>query len=250
MKKWSAFIAIFLGSYLVFLVATMPLALVINTIELPKELNISGVSGSIWQGKISQVSIDNNPIQKIKPELSFLSLLVLAPKVDVVFGGALLDGAEGKFTLTVLSNELRLNDVEIFVPANDIAKQLKLAIPVTAQGNVELTFAELKVNTDKLFCSSAEGQFSWVRSGVVALDNNIKLGTIKADIACDNGDLIATVLPKNNLGLIFNARLSLATQQASGEGYLKPGAKFPAELKATLSFIGRPDNQGRYLLRF
>ena len=251
MKKWFAFTAIFLSSYLAFLVATLPLALVINTVELPKHINVGTVSGSIWQGEITQVTVNNNQIEQVKIQLSFWSLLSLSPKLQVTFGDAMLSGAEGRFTLTISSKELILNDVELFVAANDIAKQLSLPIPVTAQGSVELSFAELSLNiAGKLTCQSAQGQVSWLRSGVVALNNNIKLGNISADMHCEQGDLIAKVLPENNLGLSFTARLSLAQQRASGQGYLKPGAKFPAQLKSALSFLGRPDNQGRYQLKF
>ena len=251
MKKWFAITAIFLSSYLVFLVATMPLAFLINNIELPKNVHINSVSGSIWQGEIAQVAVDNNEIQQIKTALSFWSLLSLSPTVDVSFGDATTAGAEGKFTLTVSANKLQLNDVELFVSANDIAKQLPLPIPVTAQGNIELSFSELIIDrSEKLVCQQAQGHISWIRSGVVALDNNIKLGKIDADLDCEKGDLRAKISPKNNLGLSFNARLSLANQKASGQGYLKPGPKFPAQLQSTLSFLGRPDNQGRYQLRF
>lgn len=251
MKKWFYFTAIFLSSYLVFLVATIPLALVINIIEAPKYIKIGAVSGSIWQGKIAHLTVNNNQIQQIKTKLSFWSLLSFSPKLQVMFGDTMLAGAEGKFTLTVSSKELILNDVELFVSANDIAKQLPLPISVNAQGNVELSFAEINFNiVGKLTCQSAQGQVSWLRSGVVALDNNIKLGNISADMHCEQGDLIAQILPKNNLGLSFNARLSLAQQKASGQGYLKPGDKFPTQLKSALSFLGRPDHQGRYQLKF
>jgi len=250
MRKWYAFTAIFFSSYLVFLVATMPLALLINNIELPKNVYIGSVSGSVWQGEISQASANNNQIQKIKTELSFWSLLILSPTVDISFGDSMLDGPEGKFTLTVSSSELLLNDVELFISASDIAKQLTLPIPITAQGNVELSFSELNLDTEKSTCEFAKGQVSWIRAGVVALDNNIKLGSLKAEVDCDKGDIQAKILPKNNLGLSFKARLVLANQKASGQGHLKPGAKFPAELKPALSFLGSPDNQGRYVLRF
>ncbi|ALO36077.1 general secretion pathway protein GspN [Colwellia sp. MT41] len=251
MKKWFAFTAIFLSSYVVFLVATMPLALIINTIELPKHIKIGTVSGSIWQGEIAGVMVSNTQIQQVKTQLSFWSLLSLSPKLKVVFGDTMLAGAEGKFTLTVSSKTLIFKDVELFISANEIAKQLPLPIPVIAQGNVELKFAELNLNIEgNLTCQHAQGQVSWLRSGVVALDNNIKLGKLSADMHCEQGDLIAQISAKNNLGLSFTARLSLAQKKASGQGYLEPGAKFPAQLKSALVFLGRPDQQGRYPLRF
>jgi general secretion pathway protein N len=251
MKKWFAFTAIFLTSYMVFLLANTPLALVINNITYPKNIVFDGVSGSIWQGEIARVTINNNDIEKITTAVSVWSLLSLSPNIVVTFGDATLSGPEGKLNLTVSSEQLVLTEVELFISANDIAKQLPLPIPLSAQGNIELSLSELVIVTGKqLSCSKAEGDMTWSRAGVVALEQNIKLGKFTSKISCDKGDLLAKVSPKNNLGLSFDGVLALATQKISGKGYLKPGAKFPSQLRSSLSFLGRPDNQGRYQLKF
>ncbi len=251
MKKWFAFTAIFLSSYIAFLLANTPLALVINNVTLPKNIALQGVSGSIWQGEIVKVTINNNEIEKVKTAVGFWSLLSLSPSIQVTFGDAMLSGPEGKLNLTVSSEQLTLTEVELFISANDIAKQLPLPIPLSAQGNVELFLAELViVMGNQLSCSKAQGDVTWSAAGVVALEQNIKLGKFAAEIACDDGKLLAKVSPKNDLGLSFDGVLALATQKVSGKGYLKPGAKFPAQLRSALSFLGRPDNQGRYPLRF
>jgi len=251
MKKWFAFTAIFLSSYIAFLVANTPLALVINNIQLPKNIALQGVSGSIWQGEIVRVTVNNNAIERVKTTVSFWSLFSLSPSIQVAFGDAMLSGPEGKLNLTVSSEQLALTEVELFISANDIAKQLPLPIPLSAQGNVELFLSELVIVTgNQLSCLKAQGDVSWSRAGVVALEQNIKLGKFSAEISCNKGNLVTKVSPKNNLGLSFDGVLSLATQKVSGNGYLKPGAKFPSQLRSALSFIGRPDNQGRYALRF
>ncbi|KGJ94319.1 type II secretion system protein N [Colwellia psychrerythraea] len=251
MKKWFAFTAIFLSSYMVFLLASTPLALVINNVKLPKNIVLQGISGSIWHGEITKVIINNNEIEQVKTAVSFWSLFSLPPNVQVTFGDAMSSGPEGQLSLTLSSEQLTLTDVEIFMSANDIAKQLPLPIPLSAQGNVELFLSELVITTGaQLSCSKAEGELLWSRAGVVALEQNIKLGKFTTEISCNQGKLLAKVSPKNNLGLSFDGVLTLATQKVSGNGYLKPGAKFPPQLRSTLSFIGRPDNQGRYQLRF
>lgn len=251
MKKWFAFTAIFLSSYIAFLVANTPLSLAINNVQLPKDIVLQGVSGSIWQGEISRVTIDNNAIEKVKTTVSFWSLFGLSPSIQVSFGDAMLSGPEGKLNLTVSSEQLTLTEVELYISANDIAQQLPLPIPLSAQGNVELFLSEIVIVTgNQLSCSKAEGDVLWSRAGVVALEQNIKLGKFSAEISCAEGDLLAKVSPKNNLGLSFDGGLTLTTQKISGKGYLKPGAKFPSQLRSALSFLGRPDNQGRYLLRF
>jgi len=250
MKKWFAFSAIFLSSYLVFLLANAPLSLVVNNIKLPRGIELHDVSGSIWQGEISRLWVNNYEIEKVQTSVSFWSLFSLSPNLQIVFGDAMLSGPEGKINLSVSSDQVVLSDMELIVSANDIAKQLPLPIPVKAQGHVELFLSELVVVTgEQLACSKAEGEVTWSRAGVVALEQNIKLGKFSSAISCDDGKLIAKLSPKNNLGLSFDGVLALKTQKVSGKGYLKPGAKFPSQLRSALSFIGRPDNQGRYQLK-
>jgi len=251
MKKWFAFSAIFLSSYIAFLLVNAPLVLMTNNIELPRNIAVQGVSGSIWQGKIASVIINGNEIKQIKTNVSFWSLFSLSPSIEVTFGDAMLAGPEGKFTLKASTEQLALTEVEVFISANDIAKQLSLPVPVTAQGNVELFLESMVITTiDKLSCSQAKGDVTWLRAGAIALEENIKLGKLSAGISCADGNLLAMVNPNNDLGLSFDGVLALPSQKVSGQGYLKPGAKFPAQLKSVLSFLGRADNQGRYRLRF
>jgi general secretion pathway protein N len=251
MKKWFVFSVIFLSSYLLFLVASTPLLLVTNNIELPKNIQVSGVYGTIWQGEIDKITVNNVEVKDLSSTLSFWSLITFSPTIEVRFGDAISSGPEGKFTLTVSSDALTLSDATLFMAANEVASQLPLPIPVSAMGNVELTVDELSLNlNDKITCQQASGQVSWLRSSVIALDNTIKLGNINADLSCEKGDLFAKVNPKNNLGLTFTAQLELASQQANGQGYIKPGSKFPEALKPAMAFIGRADQQGRYQLKF
>jgi general secretion pathway protein N len=251
MKKWFVFGAVFLSSYLVFLVASAPLLLLTNNVKLPKNVEISGVSGSIWQGEIAKVTINNIDIKDVNSALSFWSLIRLSPAVEVSFGDAISSGPEGKFTLTVSPDALILSKASLFMAANQVASQLPLPIPVNAMGNVELNVAELSVNTDNgLTCRQASGRLIWLRSSVVALDNTIKLGNIGADLSCDKDDFLAKVNPNNNLGLSFTARLLMPSQRVTGQGFIKPGSKFPEALKPAMTFIGRADQQGRYQLKF
>ncbi len=251
MKKWFVFSAVFLSSYLDFLVACAPLFLISNNVKLPKNIQISGVSGTIWRGEIAKVTINNIDIKDLNSTLSFWSLIGFSPAIEVTFGDAISSGPEGKFTLTVSSDALILSKASLFMAANQVASQLPLPIPVNAMGNVELNVAELSVNTDNgLTCRQASGRLTWLRSSVVALDNTVKLGNISAELSCEKDDLLAKINPNNNLGLSFTARLLLPSQRATGQGFIKPGSKFPEALKPAMPFIGRADQQGRYPLKF
>jgi general secretion pathway protein N len=254
MKKWFGLLALFLSSYLVFIVLTLPVSLLINNVPLPKNIHFSGVQGTIWHAQIAQVNLGNTRLEKVTTRLSFLSLLSLSPEVELTFGDALLSGPEGEFTLRLSSDELSISKLSLLVAANDIISQVTLPLPATAQGNLEVLIDEMRFNYVKsdfntLTCNTVVGSAIWNNAGVVALEKNVKLGKFSADLSCKNEAVTVIVNPKNNLGLSFSlyARMN---RNLTGDGYLEPGEKFPQVLQSALPFLGNRNAQGRYLLKF
>jgi general secretion pathway protein N len=252
MKKWFTLGAFFFVSYLVFIIATLPLAFVINHSELPKNITIQAVSGTLWNGEIAQITVDNQVIKKVETQLSFWSLFTLMPEIDIVFGSDVLPGPQGTFTLAISQSMLQLSDVSVFIPADNIAKRLQLPLPITAKGEVELQLSGMSIELNTFQCLEAKGQVNWSRGSVMAMQKNIVLGKLTANIDCEKGKLLAKIAPKNNIGLSFSAYLGSNGNKVnvSGSGHLKPGVKFPPELKSALPFLGKADAQGRYRLRF
>lgn len=255
MKKWFAFGAIFLSAYLVFLVATLPINFVVNKIPLPKNISISGLSGTLWQGSIEQLVITHSrkkhtEVQKINFNVSFWSLLLLELKITLQFGDSFLSGPEGELTVSVNQERVTLTNVEVLISANDIAQQLTLPLPISAQGDVSISLNEVSFKQiSPTQCIEASGNAKWSKTGVVALDKNIKLGDLSAEIVCQDNTFTAKISPKNNLGLTFSAYVQ-PKGRFSGDGYLKPGVKFPAQLRAVLPFLGKKDSKDRYRLSF
>jgi general secretion pathway protein N len=253
MKKWFILGAVFFVSYLVFIVSTLPLAFIINHSELPKSVTIEAVSGTLWKGEIAQITIDKQVINKVETQLSFWSIFTLTPKVDMTFGSDVLNGPQGKLTLAVSQSTLQLTDVSIFLNANTIASKISLPVPVpiTAKGEVEFQLSDMTIALDTYQCSDVKGQVHWARASVIAMENNVKLGKLSADLDCEKGKLLVKFLPKNDIGLNFSAFVSVKGQKVniSGNGYLKPGVNFPTQLKLILPFLGKPDAKGRYRLK-
>lgn len=250
MKNKIAIGVIFLITYLGFLIATLPTTVVLNQFSLPKTLHLSGVSGSVWNTDIAQVIIGEAKIEKVNADLSFWSLFTLTPKLAITFGDSFIAGPEGELTLVLSSDKAEISDLHVLVKANEIAQQLTLPLPISAQGDVELTLAKAEIDlTKNNQCIAAKGKIHWSKAGVVALEQNIKLGKLNADIACKNGALAIIISPKNDLGLTFSAYVRQGGN-ISGSGFLKPGAKFPKALNDALPFLGRKDSKGRYRLSF
>lgn len=250
MKKKFAIGAIFLLTYVGFLIATLPTTFVLNQFTLPNNMHVSGVTGSIWNTNIAQVNIEGTRVQQVNARLSFWSLFTLTPTLAITFGDSFTSGPEGELELVLSQETAQINHLKLLVKANDIAQQLTLPLPVSAQGDVELTLQKAEIDlTKNNQCIAVNGTASWSKAGVVALEQNIKIGKLNADISCENGALALILSPKNDLGLSFTAYVQ-QSGKLSGTGYLKPGAKFPKALNDVLPFLGRKDSKGRYRLSF
>lgn len=250
MKKKFAIGVVFLLSYLGFLVATLPATVLLTQASLPKNMSFSGVSGSIWQTKIEQVVVGEMVIRQVQTELNFWSLFTLSPELAVTFGGFLFAGPEGKLYVTLTQAAIEIDNLTLLLKANEIAQHLTLPLPVTAQGNVEITLDHITIDIkDNNKCIAADGLVEWSKAGVIALEENINLGNFNANIACEDGALALLLSPKNKLGLTLNTYVRQGGR-VSGNGFLKPDANFPPELSSALPFLGRQDSQGRYRLSF
>ena len=250
MKKKFAIVVVFVMTYFGFLIATLPATLLFNQVSLPKNISVSGVSGSIWQTNIAQIIIDEVVINQLSMELSFWSLFTLSPSLPVTFGDSFLAGPEGELDITLSQEKIEVDNLRLFIKANEITQQLTLPLPISAQGDVELTLHHAAIDIeDNNKCITANGLVTWSKAGVIALDENIKLGDFDAEISCQDGALALLLSPENDLGITLNAYVR-QSGRISGSGFLKPGAKFPAELSSALPFLGRKDNKGRYRLSF
>lgn len=247
MTKWFIGTIAFLLAYLFFMVTQIPAQWAINKVSLPSNITLQGVKGSIWKGHIERVIVDGYSINAVNTDVNLLALLMFNPTLDVTFGGALVNGPEGKASISHLLGELEVSDTEVSVSANDIAQQLPLPIPLTAQKFIDVQVSKFVIGQP--ICQQLNGDILWEKAGIKALDQKVNLGTLRGQLSCDKGRVKFTFDPKNNLGLTFEAYVH-SPERISGSGYLNPGKEFPSALKEALPFLGRTDNLGRYKLNF
>jgi len=132
MKNYFKFSAGFIGLYLFFILSSMPLSFVSQWFELPKNVFVGKVSGSIWQGEISSLVVDGITINKVESELSFFSLLLFSPEIKLSFGAPSLKGPEGSVTISGVFSDLTIDNMVLSTEANLMTNKLQLPIPIVA----------------------------------------------------------------------------------------------------------------------
>lgn len=248
MKKSVIWVALGLFVYLVFLLSKLPAAQVLSRISLPSEVNLQGVSGTIWQGQVINASVGGLPLQNVRWTLNFLPLLIGQLSADVQAGN-MRNNEEISFTgeLSLASKQIQLQQLQAYLPTNLMVSLLPLPFPVKAEGRFKIQVDELHYTTA---CQTLVGSGQWLNAKVAGLNGMIDLGVFNADMKCENNNVVLTVKEPNRFGLSAEAVI-LADLNYSINGRFKPDADLPEEVhQAAQMFPGNKDAQGYYLIKF
>lgn len=82
-KKKIQYISLIIVLYLFFLLASLPATVIISSIQLPKNMALSSISGTIWEGKVANVKISGVNLGSVKWELHPFNLILGELSADV-----------------------------------------------------------------------------------------------------------------------------------------------------------------------
>ncbi|WP_016957158.1 type II secretion system protein N [Catenovulum sp. SX2] len=249
MKQWIGRITWALLAYLVFLIATIPAHLITPQLPKVKNLQLGNVSGTIWQGQMDMLQYDKVLLKDVKWQISFLSLLTGKVSADIEFGHPrkLLE-PQGSLVAQAGFSSAVLKDIKVKLPADLIAQQVNIPFPVVASGLVEANLPV--VEAGKPVCGQLDGTINWRMASVEAMNNRFNYGDITAKLSCDNGAAQALVSGnKDILEIDLKGRLNTMKNYAIG-GYVALGPKADKALQGAIQFLGNPDSEGRYQIKF
>jgi general secretion pathway protein N len=232
--------------YVAFLVIKLPASQVVSRVQLPPDVSLSGVSGTIWNGHAQQVIAHGLPLNKLSWQLDALPLLWGSVSAQVKAGDMrTVDEISFKAKLQLAKNSLSAQDLQAYLPTNLVISLLPLPFPVQADGRFRVQLEELDYADG---CQALMGQGQWLKAEVAGLQGQIVLGNFDAQLSCDEGDVLLEVKEPNSFGLSAIARIP-KTMQFSVEGKFKPDPNLPEEVQQAALFFGKPDGQGYYPLK-
>lgn len=241
MIRWVILGVIF---YLSVLVVKLPAQFAFSFIELPKKAQVTGVDGTIWAGEIGSASYQGQTLEKIRWKLHPLALLTGKLELELEAGdrrsaiqlsGTLGYGSSGAYGEGVLF-EFPAALIKEFYP-----------VPATLQGQLKGVVQE--ISQGQPWCNSVVGRITWTNPVIYSklIKQELALDTTRAQLGCDNGNLVATVTDDGKV-LGLNAQATLMASEYLVTGELKPGRDFPEEFKQGLGFVASPMSGGRYKL--
>lgn len=228
--------------YLVFLIIEIPAALVAKWAPLPQNVNLAGVSGSLWKGRAEQVSLpQGRQLEGVSWELFPSQLLLgraaLSFRLD---GGAVQGNGEVNYGFSgVAVDRLRLN-----APIGWLVGNQRLPLQTRIAGGISLNLVDSAQGTP--WCDRLQGRLL-----VNGLDANNRfgdfpLGDLAGNLSCDQGNIkLQMAEADNSIGVEGQAML-LAGNQVQVDATIRPTDGQPQNLREALGFLGQPNSDGAY----
>ncbi|CAH9066503.1 Type II secretion system protein N [Pseudoalteromonas holothuriae] len=248
MKKTVSLILIFIMAFSLFTVFNMPASVALQLVgkQLPPSLQIGAVSGTLWQGQVSEVRVSNVQLNNVRWSIEAPALLLGDMQGNVRFGNA-RDKSDisgrGDFTVGLFDQSVWLSDASIRFSVEQAMSQVTLPLPVKAKGRVLLDIDNYQSGAP--YCEALQGEIRSPGITVEGLTGWFEIGQLGGNLSCKTGDIAVLVDPDNRLGLQADAVLA-DNFQFRVAGNIKPDASLPKEVHDAVKFLGRPDSEGRY----
>ncbi|MBI5041757.1 MAG: type II secretion system protein N [Gammaproteobacteria bacterium] len=241
--RWAVVSAIL---FLFFLLLTLPARHVWGWLG-GGQLAVQDIDGSLWHGRVAQLSHPAFPVGplvwQLRPQALLLGRLEYQVFVQSGKGGGELRVGRGLFADTSVTA------AHLTLPAADLAQRLRVNL-VTLAGDFQIDIDELRLSAGGI--SALQGMLVW-RDAQVVQPSPMALGQLQMQLSLREGQVVGTLSDQGNKGgpLELGGELLIGTDRHYQlNALLKPRATADAPLREALGLLGAPDAQGRYRLQY
>ncbi len=235
-------------AYLVFMLYLLPAAWLIHWLGLPAGVQLGQVQGTLWQGSAAVAQYQNVQVKQLRWRFNGWSLLRLAPEINITAGS--MGEREQPYVKADVAygfSGLNMQQALLRLPVSQLLPLLQLPLPVAASGELMVEVQDFQQGQP--WCDSLTGTASWLDARLQPPTGTwLELNSIVADLRCEQGSPVLITDGNNSLGLAVTA--AVENNRLTVNGTLKPDANLPQEVHQAMQFVGRPDTDGRYTIRF
>ena len=237
-KPWK-FVLFFLLCLMLALLINLPIQQVLAKVKLSDSVQLSGVDGTLFKGRIATVTANQFPLRGVRYRFlpSCLAVLKLC---------YLIDYDQGRIQLgyDVLNGDSEISNSRVKYPAADILGRLPMSLPIKPSGNVVLEIDDLSMHGKKL--ATVDGRLIWRSLGVDQGDIQINIGDYQVDF---NGDASQYELDFSDL----DAELDVSGDgSVTADGHYNIDVRVSAEssidaqVRSVLELIGKRSSVNKY----
>lgn len=238
-KKTIQYTLIVIALYLFFLISNLPATVALSFVSMPKNIALSSVSGTIWNGKIDNIKVSSINLGSAKWELHPLNLIFGELSADVsVINKKEYINTEVKFSY---SGKVELEETRFFINLSSL-QPLTYGMPFSYLGSISgyfpVSFFQKnnyvgingKLSLSNLEMTSPQHQ----AFGDFIVDFRAEKEGATSGQVKDNGGVLNIA---GQIMLKKNGQLNLSAKLAAREA--------GSSLDEMLSFLGKKDVSGR-----
>lgn len=236
--KWGA---LFLFSYLFFLLPLMPASVVVTHVPLPKSLQLNAVQGTLWQGEVGEVRWQQQTLHHVSWQVEWSRLLVGMPALHLTLNDP--ESLTGETTVG-WRGDLFVEDLSLHAPVSMISSFIPMPVPIGLTGNASLSIRQLQINPQH--CTQLQGALFWQQASLSTPLGDITLGTPKASLAC-NGDTFTAEVTQNSDMVSSQSTVKMTLQgHYQLQSTLTAGLHLPESIRSSLNLLGKDIGNGVY----
>jgi general secretion pathway protein N len=237
-----------LGLLVVFIVSAvvhLPASVIVKMVTLPNNIQLNGISGSVWRGQISHVQLPEVSLGKVAWQIDPSELIQGKIQANFRFGEHSSIQARGKGTFTLSPSVTSLSHFSLSMPVASFSPWLKTPLPISVAGNLSVLISDYQFDGN-LFCSTISGQANWTGAQIDVISSALQVDNVKAQLHCDNQKIVADVEQQSQqVSSQFTLTLT-APNRYQVVGWFRPNASFPTTLSQQLKWLPAPDPNNRY----
>ncbi|MEO8671303.1 MAG: type II secretion system protein N [Tahibacter sp.] len=206
-------------------------------------VQISGVSGTIWQGRASNVSVLGQSVGLLDWTLHKAPLLSRRVIADINVAGTMID-AKGELTREA-DGQLILRESSFRLPAHLLEPALDIP-SLKLLGTVEGTMSEARISAGWL--AGAKGTARWTQAGVSG-QAEARFGDLLAEFASQpDGGIAGTVRDDQRSNLAVEGQFVVRAGQFDASARLSV-RNDDSQIREALRYVGEPQADGTSLLK-
>jgi|SRR5690554_3182764 len=233
--------------YLVGLVVYLPARLLVAFAPLPEHVQLSGVSGTVWNGRIDRVQFDTRALEQVEWQVFPLALFAAQVVADVQIIATTANPISGTARVqTGFFGGTKIENARLNGELGTLGAWLNIPDLVPLSGDVVLGVTEYELGQP--VCSVLNA-----RAGAYDVKTRIgqqwyELGDFGLQLGCQEGLASVLIEPDNSLGLSVNGNFAPGNVDLAVA--IKPSNATPAPLRELLRMVGEPDVNGQFNFRF
>jgi len=234
--------------YFVFLIANFPASVAVNYAKsaqlLPKNIKLSGVSGSLWQGSLTHVTYQNVELDNVRWETSILPLLIGKLELDLLIGDRRSDIKADGF-LSLSNSGISLTDFTLKSSIETLSAIKPLPLGLTATGKLAVKVDDF--SQGQPWCNALSAQLTINNSVIRSPLGKLDVAKFTTTLTCPQGKLVAvTKKSKNSLGIDADVSIDKSKKYVVKATAVPPNDA-AKEYIQLLDFSGKRNTQGQYI---